>query len=95
MRKLENGKIYDTETAKCIATNNYSSGSEKLDCGRSSSLYRTKRGKFFILYYTAWEGEHSSIDTVTDAEAMEIYGEMHNKTIEIEDAFPDMKFEEG
>ena len=95
MKKIINKKVYDTETAKEIATNDYSDVSNRLNNGRSSTLYQTKKGNYFLLTETCWQGEHDNIEPLTKDEAVEEWAHFHNQCIEFEEAFPDVKTEEA
>ncbi len=57
MRKIINGKTYNTETATKIATGN--NGKSPRDCWyRTEELYKTKKGSYFIC------NEHSDLIAV-------------------------------
>jgi hypothetical protein len=47
MRKVIDGKIYDTKTAEEIATDKYRDGNNEYPDGISMSLYKTKKGNYF------------------------------------------------
>lgn len=47
MKRVINKKVYDTETATRIATNDFSDGTNQFNCGRTADLYRTKKRKLF------------------------------------------------
>jgi len=87
MRNLINGKIYDTEKSDVVATNDYSDGTNRYNCGRTSTLYRTKKGRFFTHYQTCWQGDQNSIEPVSSQEAQEIYANMYDQKMTIEEAF--------
>ena len=89
MRNLIDGRIYDTEKSDMVATNGYSAGSNKHNDGRSSTLYKTKKGQFFTHYSTCWQGECDSLDPVSNNQAQEIYAGMYRREMEIEEAFGD------
>jgi len=95
MKRVINKKVYDTETAIEIATNDYSDGSNRLNNGRSSALYRTKKGNYFLLTETCWQGEHDTIEPVSKNEAMEEWEYFHNQYTEFEEAFPDIEIEDA
>ena len=95
MKKIINKKVYDTETAKEIATNDYSDVSNRLNNGRSNTLYQTKKGNYFLLTETCWQGEHDNIEPLSKNEAVEEWEHFHNQCTEFEEAFPDVKIEEA
>lgn len=47
MKKVINGKLYNTETAKCIDWVNVGNGKNDLN-GYEETLYVTKKGNFFL-----------------------------------------------
>ena len=87
MRNLIVGKIYDTDKSDVVATDDYSDGTNKYNCGRTSTLYRTKKGQFFEHCQTCWQGEHDAIRPISTDEAQEVYGNMYNQIMTIEEAF--------
>jgi len=95
MKRVINRKVYDTETATAIATNDWSDGSNKYNCGRSASLYRTKKGSYFAVHETCWQGEHDSMEPLSVGDAIKCYEEMHDQRIEFEEAFPGVGIEEA
>ena len=95
MRKIVNRTVYDTEKAKCIATNDFRDGNNKWSGGRSSSLYRTKKGNYFIEHNTSWQGEHDSLQLCEIEKAEEVFEEMSTQKVEYEEAFPENKLEEA
>lgn len=68
MKKIINGKKYDTKTA------NYLFETYR-GMGRSSKLFRKTTGEFFIANFTSWEGEKDSIDPISDDKAKDLIGE--------------------
>lgn len=94
MKRVINKKAYNTETAERIATNDFSNGNDKFNLGRTESLYRTKKGSYFEVNYTVWEGESNSLTPLSKDEAEVVYEKMFDRIIEFELAFPDMEVEE-
>jgi len=95
MKKVIDRKVYNTETAEAIATNDFSDGTNKYNCGRTSSLYRTKKGNYFIVHLTCWQGEENSLRPLSLAEAIGEYEKMFEEYDDFEDAFPGVKTEEA
>lgn len=62
MRKIINGKVYDTETAKEIGYYN-----DEPTGNVSEYLYQKKTGEFFLKHWDAWNGD--SIQPISYAEA--------------------------
>ena len=75
MKKIINGKKYDTNTAEFLF-NTYNG------VGRIGKLYRKKNGEFFISHITQWEGESSSIEPISENEAKELIGEANGDMYE-------------
>ena len=103
MKKIVNGKSYNTETATevCDIGNGLSTSDFRWD---NSTLYFTKKGQFFIAGFggasSRWARKHSNmriegsgIKPITKAEALSL-AEEHAPTGVIEEFFGDM-IEEG
>ena len=73
MKQIINGKIYNTETADHVANNEFSDGSNRMNCGRCTSLWKTKKGVFFAWYETCWQGEHDSLEPLSETAAKELF----------------------
>jgi len=95
MKRVINKKSYDTDTAQVIATNDFSDGTNKYNCGRTATLYRTKKGNYFSYHETCWQGEHDSITPLSIDEAIEQWEKMYDQRVEFKEAFPDEKIEEA
>jgi len=67
MKKIINGKKYDTETAAYLFESYRGVG----NCGE---LYRKKNGEFFIAHLTSWEGKSDSIEPISEEYAKELIG---------------------
>ena len=76
MKKVINGKLYNTETAECIADNEFNDGTNRLSHGRATSLYKTTKGNFFAYHETCWQGEHDTIEPLTMSQAKEYFEEL-------------------
>ena len=87
MKKVINGKSYNTETATAIADDEFSDGSNRMSHGRCTTLYKTKKGNYFVEHETCWQGEHDTIETLTKSQAKELYEELENQNVEYEEAF--------
>ncbi len=61
MKKIVGGKVYNTETAKIVAHNNFWDGNNWERNGTNCFLYKTKKGNFFTLDLTMWQGERDNI----------------------------------
>lgn len=79
MKKVINGKLYNTDTATIL--------SRQKSTGRESYLYRTPRGAFFRHTETIWEGERDSIIPLTAEEAKELFELFDDPRMSWEEAF--------
>jgi len=95
MRKVIDRKVYDTEKAARIATNDFSDGSNEYKFGRTESLYKAKNGGFFVVRSTCWEGENTSLVPLSEDEAITEYENMYNQVVDFESAFPEVKIEDA
>ena len=87
MRIVVERKLYDTETAELVADNEFANGSNRLNTGRASNLYRTRKGNFFSFHETCWQGEHNSIHPLMVDEAKDMYESLPNHSMSWEQAF--------
>lgn len=69
MKRVINGKMYNTATADEIIADLYKG------VGTSTDLYRKKSGEFFYAHYTQWDGQRDSIEPISEGEAKEVIGE--------------------
>ncbi len=95
MLGIINKKRYDTETAIEIATTDFRDGSNEYYNGRKDSLYRTKKGAFFIASFTQWQGEQDQIEVVEEAAALKYYEKAYNQIVDFKDAFPGVEVEDA
>jgi hypothetical protein len=87
MKKIIDGKRYNTETATLIADDVYWDGNNFERSGRNSWLYRTPRGAFFLVTGSQWQGESDSLIALSTDEAKIHYEHLHEHHLEWEDAF--------
>lgn len=87
MKKVINGKAYNTETAILIATDEYKYGTNRANAGRNTYLYKTQKGNYFVHTTTQWQGEIDTIEPVSKEEAMYIYEDLYVNVVEYEEAF--------
>lgn len=95
MKRVIDKKAYNTETAIRIATDDFSDGTNEYNCGRTSDLYRTQKGSYFIVRLTCWQGERDSLEPVEVGEAIGIYEGMFEQVEKFEEAFPGVEVEEA
>lgn len=87
MKQIINGMVYDTEAAQLIADNKYWDGSNWDRRGRSNSLFKTKKGNFFILFETRWQGERDAITPMTQLQAEGWFEKLPEVKVEFPAAF--------
>lgn len=87
MKQIVDGKLYNTKTARLVASDRYWDGSSYQRHGRNSYLYKTRKGNFFLHHTTLWQGERDHIEPVTREEAQWHYEQLPEQEIEYEDAF--------
>lgn len=81
MKKVIDGKTYNTETATLLADDWYRlSDSDRFNTGGCSALYRTQSGNYFLHRESLWEGQPSdSIEPLTMSKANAYYYEASRK----------------
>jgi hypothetical protein len=87
MKQIVNGKLYNTDTAEAIADNEFSDGTNRMNCGRCSTLYKTKKGGFFVYHETCWQGENDWVEPLTKNEAKEYFEELNDDADKYEEIF--------
>ena len=63
--------------------------------GRQAFLFRTLKGNYFVQFQSAWPGERDRLLPLSQEEAMRLYGELPEKKVSFEEAFPGVEFEEA
>ena len=69
MKRVINGKMYNTATADLIIEDLW------VGVGTSTDLYRNENGEFFYANYTQWDGQRASIEPISEGEAKEVIGD--------------------
>ena len=87
MKQIIDGKLYDTEKADRVASDEYFDGSNWDRSGRNKYLYKTKKGNFFIHYKTMWQGELDRLEDITEIEARKYYEILPEHDMEYKEAF--------
>ena len=95
MREVIDGIRYDTEKAEIIADDCYWDGHNYERNGRNTFLYKTKNGRYFVVKQTLWQGEIDRLEPLTIEEAIALYEQLPEKSMEFEEAFPGVEVEEG
>lgn len=75
MKRIINGKKYDTSTAKPLLET-------YRGVGIRGELYQKKTGEFFVAHFTQWEGQSDSIEPITEEKAKELIGEADGELFE-------------
>lgn len=94
MTRIVNGKRYSTKTATLLASDDWWDGHNHERGGRNTYLYRTPRGAYFAMHITCWQGEHDTLEPLTEARARELYEHMaaHDMArVPYEQAFPNVE----
>lgn len=90
MEKVINGKLYRTGTATELANNEFQDNTNRMNCGRCTTLYKTKKGAFFAYHETCWQGEADSIEPLDKAAAKELYEDLRNQSVDWSEAFSEV-----
>lgn len=87
MKQIIDGKLYNTETADKVASDHYWDGHNWDRHGRSTFLYKTRKGTFFLLHETRWQGERDRIEAISIDEAKKQYEALPEHDMEYAEAF--------
>jgi hypothetical protein len=63
--------------------------------GWQAFLLRTAKGNHFVQFQSAWPGERDRLLPLSLDEAMRLYGELPEKKVSFEEAFPGVEIEEA
>ena len=96
MTRIVDRVRYSTATAELIAGDDYWDGHNFERRGTNRFLYRTPRGRFFVVRLTQWQGEQDTLTPVSLDEAITEY-ERHltEHYVEYDVAFPEVVIAEG
>lgn len=95
MERVIRGKRYSTATATLIAGNDYWDGHNFERSGTNTFLYRTPKGAYFKVHLTQWQGDHNSLEPLTQDEALEVWEGLSEKRVDYESAFPGLIVEDA
>jgi len=87
MKAIIERKMYDTETADLVASDDYWDGRNTTRNGRNRYLYKTKKGNFFAHHVTHWQGELDSINPLDKDEAIDLFESLPEKSMDYKEAF--------
>jgi hypothetical protein len=89
-------KRYSTKTASLIASDAYWDGHNWERSNRNTFLYRTRKGAYFTVALTQWQGEQNTLDPVTLEEAIALYeGRLSEHEVSYAEAFPGVNVEDA
>ena len=63
--------------------------------GWQAFLFRTQKGNYFAQFQSTWPGERDRLLPLSLNEAMRLYGELPEKKVSFEQAFPGVEIEEA
>jgi hypothetical protein len=63
--------------------------------GWQAFLFRTPKGNHFVQFQSTWLGERDRLLPLSLDEAMRLYGELPEKKVSFEEAFPSVEIEEA
>lgn len=85
--RIIDGKRYSVAKATLVAHDCYWDGHNWERHGRNTFLYKTPRGRFFVVRLTLWQGERDSLQPVSAEEAKELYEMLEEHELSYEEAF--------
>jgi hypothetical protein len=83
------GKCYSTRTSVLIARGEDTPKSEHGDNDWNIFLYRTPENSYFKVHLVPSGSKHHVLEPVTTVEALNLYGTLADRCVDLEDAFPD------
>ena len=90
MRAVIDGKLYNTETATLLASDQYWDGHNWDRHGRNQYLYVTKKGNYFTHNTTKWTGEWDRLIPLDKEEAKSLYEKLPEQEMSWEQAFDEI-----
>lgn len=87
MKRVVEGKLYNTETADVIADDAYWDGHNFERQGRNTYLLKTKKGNYCVVHLSMWETERNTLEPLTKEEAKERYESLPEQVMEYAKAF--------
>lgn len=83
------GKRYSTQTSVLIARGMEASDRAHEAGGWNIFLYRTPENTYFKVHLIPSGSKHHVLEPVTAVEALNLFGQMADRCVDLEDAFPD------
>jgi len=82
---------YHVGSAMLLAHDAYWDGHNFERHGHNTFLYRSPGGKYFAVHLTQWEGERDSIEPLDPDAAYDLYEDLSEREVEVEQAFPGVR----
>ena len=70
-------------------------GGRGRELGWQAFLFRSTKGNHFVQFQSTWPGERDQLLPLSPDEAMRFYGELPEKKVSFEEAFPGVEIEEA
>ena len=87
--RIVDKKRYSVETAELVAGDDYWDGHNFERGGTNMFLYKTKKGAWFTVVLTQWEGKSDRLTPISEDEAIRLYESILSEhEIPYEEAFP-------
>ena len=93
--QIVNKKRYSTKTAILLAGDDHWDGHNYERRGTNTFLYKTKKGAYFWVGLTQWQGDRDELVPVDVDQAYQIYERMQEKRVPVHEAFPDIVIEDA
>jgi len=85
--RVIDGTRYSARKADVVASDCYWDGRNFERGGRNTWLMKTKKGNFFMVYGTFWQGERDHLEPVSVEEAIREYERLPESEMIYEEAF--------
>ncbi len=87
MATVIDGRLYDTNLATLLAHDGYWEGHNFERPGRTTYLYRSHEGQYFVEVRTAWHVEEDHLEPVSRTEAVRLYEDLPVQEVGFAEAF--------
>ena len=96
MQRVVDGIRYRVAAATLLADDQYWDGHNHERRGRNRFLYRTSKGRYFVVTLSLWQGEQDALEPIDEADARQLYeDDLTEHYVTWEAAFPLATVEEG
>ena len=96
MYRIVDGVRYSVAKATLLADDAWWDGHNYERQGRNRFLYRTPKGRYFVVTLTCWQEEHDNLRPMMMEDALQLYeDELLEHYVDHEEAFPDVKIEDA